>query len=681
MNRLRMSQQRFAIVQSDFKKILSLSAGMVLLFFASAHAQVPQAPVPVVPKVPPQQTPARTPPETPSSGHPLDAADLGAFFDGIIPLQLERSDIAGASVLVMRDGKLLLQKGYGFADWKEKKPVDPATTIFRLASISKLFTWVSVMQLQEQGKLDLDTDINKYLDFKIRPAFDKPITIRNLMTHTAGFEEETRNILLIHGEKKPTLREFLIANQPRRLFPPGIISGYSNYAVGVGSYIVERVSGQPFEQYVADHIFTPLGMNHSTFFQPPPKELASLPSEGYRGNTQKPPVGFEVFNPAGAGGLSSTAADMGRFGQALLNGGELDGKRILKAETLAAMFTPQFRASDQMPPLCMGFYETWRNDLRWIGHEGDLIAFHSLFFVEPSRKLILFVSFNSVGSSGRVRPELVQMFSDRYFPFNQKQTFITVPREQLKSILGTYQTTRRADSTKLRILNLLSQRTITFDKDGVLQVADVNDTRGHLIKWKPIGDGLLQQVEGQRKIFAIRDSRGKVVRLAYDFPGVQAERVRWYENAKFVFLAGGLSLLALFSVVAAAISRVIRRKLLPKRPKPEPQPGTRWLPFSTQLAAWIWLVLLCSIFAVVASAGDDFPPPTDAWVKYFYLVNAVTAVAISFSILAIFSGLLAWPRADLRKITKIKFSLVALACLFLSWFAIHWNIIGPAARF
>ena len=137
-------------------------------------------------------------------------------------------------------------------------------------------------------------------------------------------------------------------------------------------------------------------------------------------------MGFEIFNPAGAGGISSTASDMGRFGQALLNDGELDGKRILKPETLAAMFTPQFRASEQMPPLCMGFYETWRNDLRWIGHEGDLIAFHSLFFLERSQKLMLFVSFNSAGAGGKVRPELVQMFSDRYFPSDRKQTFITV---------------------------------------------------------------------------------------------------------------------------------------------------------------------------------------------------------------------------------------------------------------
>ena len=328
----------------------------------------------------------------------------------------------------------------------------------------------------------------------------------------------------------------------------------------------------------------------------------------------------------------------------------------------------------------MGFYETWRNGLRWIGHEGDLIAFHSLFFIEPSKKLVLFVSFNSASAASRTRPELVEMFSDRYFPADLKQTFLTIPREELESIAGTYQSTRRADSTKVRFASLLSQRTATLDKDGVLQLNNVNDLRGHLMKWKPIAKNLLQQVDGQHRLFVIRDPSGNVVRLASDFPGVQSERVRWFDNAKFVFSFGAASLLTLLAVVLAAISRTIRRRGLRKRPSPAPQPGTRWIPRTTQLAAWMWVLIVATIFILFAATGDDFPPPTRAWDKYFHLVNAVTAIAIFLSVLAIFSGVLAWLRADLRKITKIKFSLVALACLFLSWFAIHWNIIGPATR-
>jgi len=662
-------------------RLAAISAGIFLSL--SSWAQAPQTvPTPAVPAPPAgQKTTSAVSPAT----HVLEPADLQAFFDGVIPMQLERSDIAGASVLVMKDGNVLLEKGYGYADWKKKAPVDPVTTIFRLASISKLFTWTSIMQLQEQGKLDIDADVNRYLDFQIRPAFDQPITLRNLMTHTGGFEEVSRDIIITDPKWKISLRDYLIANQPKRLFPPGKIPGYSNYGVGLASYIVQRVSGEPFEQYVEEHIFAPLGMTHSTFYQPLPKAFPATPSEGYRGDTEKPAVGFEIFNPAGAGGLSSTAADMGRFGQALLNGGELDGKRILKPETLAQMWTPQFRASDQLPPQCMGFYQTWRNDLRWIGHEGDLIAFHSLFFVEPKEKLLLFVSYNSAGGGNKPRPEIIDMFSDRYYPSDKgqgdkKQAFISLPHNELTAIEGTYQSTRRSDSTKLAPGNLFEQRSATVDKDGVLHVEDVKNLRGHPIKWKPISKDLWQEVDGQAHLFAIRDDRGKVARLAYDFPGVQAQRVPWFENGRLVLTAVGCSLGVLTLVVLATIMRTGRRIFLRKRLRPAPQPGTRWLPFVSKLAAWVWVALVGGIFIFFAAAGDDINPPTPGWDKWFYLMNFVTALALFLSLFAVISGIRVWRRGDLRKITKVKFSLVAIACLILSWFAIHWNVIGPVTR-
>ncbi len=220
--------------------------------------------------------------DTTVSAHLLHKDDLEAFFDGLIPLQLERSDVAGASVLVMKDGETLLLKGYGYSDLKSKHPVDPTSTIFRLASISKLFTWISAMQLVEQGKLNLDVDIGRYLDFPIKTnsGISAPITLRNLMTHTGGFEDTTRNLALTDNKYYQGLREFLIENQPHRLFQPGKVPAYSNYGVGLGSYIVQRVSGEPFEQYVAEHIFSPLGMTHSTFIQPPPAGPGKTPFSG-----------------------------------------------------------------------------------------------------------------------------------------------------------------------------------------------------------------------------------------------------------------------------------------------------------------------------------------------------------------------------------------------------------------
>jgi CubicO group peptidase (beta-lactamase class C family) len=646
----------------------------LLLVPFRAPAQTPD--VPSRPPAHAQQADVKT--DATPGPHALEASDLVPFFDGLVPLQLERSDVAGASVLVMQNGEVLLEKGYGYADLKSKKPVDPATTIFRLASISKLFTWVSVMQLAEQGKLDIDIDINRYLDFQIRPAFSQPITLRNLMTHTGGFEEEDRDIIVTNPKQSISLRDFLILNQPTRIFVPGTVPAYSNYGVGLAGYIVQRVSGQPFEQYVEEHIFAPLKMVHSTFYQPPPAPLRGSPSEGYPTDTQKPPIGFEIFNPAPAGGVSSTAVDMGRFGQSLLNGGELDGNRILRPETLAAMWTPQFRASNQLPPIGMGFYQAWRNDLRWIGHEGDLVAFHSLFMLEPSHKLLLFISYNSAGGGERTRPEIIDMFTDRYFPGQTRQSFVALPRKEVEDIEGVYQSTRREDSSKLKLLSLLSQRVATVDKEGVLHVEDIKDLRNHPVKWKPIGKDLWQQIDGQQRVFAIRDQDGRVVRLAYEFPGVQAQRVPWYEHKGPVLTAVGASLAVLILVVLAPLLRLGRKLILRRRPPLAPQPGTHWLPLTTQVAAGLWVVLLVTLgICLSVLGGEDAMPPTSAWDKYFVLLNIVTAVAIAFSLAPVVSAIRIWRHTTLRKISMLKYSLVALACLMLCWFAIHWHILGP----
>jgi CubicO group peptidase (beta-lactamase class C family) len=613
----------------------------------------------------------------PLAAHALDSADLEAFFDGILPLQLERNDVAGAVVVVMKDGQTLLRKGYGFADADKKTPVDPASTAFRLASISKLFTWISVMQFVEQHKLDLDADVNSYLDFQIHPAFDKPVTLRNLMTHTAGFEEVFRDILFTDLNSKVSLRQFVIDNQPRRIFPPGTVSAYSNYGVGLGGYIVERVSHQPFEQYVRDHIFTPLGMTHSGFEEPLPNSIS--PSEGYR-STDKKSVGFEIFLPAPAGGVSSSGADMSRFAQALLNGGELEGQRILQPETLAAMWTPQFRANDAMPPICMGFYETWRNDLRFIGHDGDLLAFHSRFILEPAHKLAIFVSFNSRGSESRLRPEILRFFADRYFPSAQTPTYIKLSSAEAKEYAGSYIPTRRADSTKLALFSL-QQGVASVDRDGILTIDTAKDLRGHTYKWKPIAKDLFQQVGDQGKLFFIRDAGGKIVRTASDFAGSQSQRVSWWEDARVVYCLLGASLGIVLLVVLAALIRFVRNIVFRKRPKLQPQPGTIYLTVGPLLACSAWIAVAGVALAIAKHFdSDSVIGPTAAFDKVFVMENLVTLLAILLSVWAIFSGLISWLR-DLRLISKIKFSFVALACLYLIFFALHYNILGPAHRY
>ena len=394
------------------RRVISL----LLIALLVALSVVAQAPDEALKKREGSQPPVPAPAQT--GVHEMTAADVEAFLDGLVPLQIKQSDIAGATISVVKDGKLLFAKGYGYADVKNKKPVSPQDTLFRPGSISKLFTWTAIMQLYEQGKLDLDRDINEYLDYKIPDAFGKPITLKNVMTHTPGFEEQIKD-LITQNSGAPNLGQYLKTHIPARIYPPGTVPAYSNYATSVAGYIVERVSGRPFDEYVAENIFKPLNMTHSTFTQPLPSNLAPLMSNGYRlGSGDAQP--FEIVNPYPAGSLSSSATDIAQFMIAHLQDGQLGNAQILKPETARLMHSRLFALDDAMNAMCYGFYEESRNGHRIIGHGGDTVFFHSDLHLVLDQKVGFFVSYNSAGrgdSPGRTN--LWQAFLDRYYPIHR----------------------------------------------------------------------------------------------------------------------------------------------------------------------------------------------------------------------------------------------------------------------
>ena len=247
----------------------------------------------------------------PSSSHPLDRSDLEAWLDGFVPYALKNGDIAGAVFAVVKDGNILLQKGYGFADVDRKLPMDPERTMIRAGSTSKLFTWTAVMQLVEQGKLDLGRNVDDYLDFKVSPAAGKPITMLDLMNHRAGFEEGLKDILATDPRRWQSNEAYLKQHPRPLLFSTGTVPAYSNYGAALAGYIVERISGEPFERYVEQHIFTPLGMLHTTFDQPLPARFSANVA-GY-GTASMPPRPYELVMTAPAGSIATTASDMARF--------------------------------------------------------------------------------------------------------------------------------------------------------------------------------------------------------------------------------------------------------------------------------------------------------------------------------------------------------------------------------
>ena len=346
--------------------------------------------------------------------------EVETFFDGVFAATLEQQQIPGATVSVVKDGQLLFAKGYGYADLERQFPVVADKTLFRIGSISKLFTWTAVMQLVEQGKLDLDADVNTYLsDFQIPATYPQPITLTHLMTHTPGFEDWSIGLLVSSPEELKPLSQVLAEKIPARVRPPGELSAYSNYGVALAGYIVEQVSGMPFEQYVGENIFQPLAMDSTTFSQPPPKPLAAEMATGYIQTGNLPlPKEFEYITLFPAGSMSATATDMAKFAIAHLQNGRYGDTRILESDTARVMHQQQFTHDPRVSGWTYGFMEAQLNNLRLIYHTGGTNQFFSILALLPQKNLGLFISYNQ-GGKLPVFYQLLQTFLDRYYPAPQ----------------------------------------------------------------------------------------------------------------------------------------------------------------------------------------------------------------------------------------------------------------------
>ncbi|MCA0208565.1 MAG: beta-lactamase family protein [Proteobacteria bacterium] len=491
----------------------------------------------------------------------LAKSDIDAWLDGYMPHALKRGDAAGAVVVVVKDGAVLTQRGFGYADVATRRPVDPETTLFRQASVSKLITWTAVMQLVEQGKIDLDRDVNAYLDFRIAPFDGKPVTMRNLMTHTAGFEEVQRGLNSYDPAKVPSLGAALKRQVPYRIFAPGTTPAYSNFGTSLAGYIVERVSGMPYDDYVERHIFAPAGMTRSSFRQPLPAALRPLMASGYMLGSGEPGK-FELSSLAPSGAMTASGADMGRFMIAHL----ADGGALLKPATAAQMHNTILRLIPPLNGMALGFYEQNINGRRALSHAGDSPNFHSQLWIFPDEKVGIYMSMNAAGMqnvSGPIRSYLFEAFADRYFPFAQRDGRVdpATAREHARMMVGTYNKTRRLESSFLKAMELAGQMKVSLDRDGGIVLSLAPGLSGKPRKWVEIAPFVWREQDGKMRL-AAKVEKGRVVRFSLDSgsPYIAFDRVPWYLSTAWItpaFLAalGALLLTAIAWPAAALIRR------------------------------------------------------------------------------------------------------------------------------
>ena len=632
----------------------------------------------VNPLAPKSKAPAPASQEPIAGTHEMTPEDVGAFLDGIMPQQLATADIGGVVISVVKDGKVIFAKGYGYSDVEKRTPVSADTTLFRPGSISKLFTWTSVMQLVEQGKLDLDRDVNDYLDFKIPSAYSKPITLRNVMTHTPGFEETVQELFVKDASDLKPIGDYLKQHIPARIFPPGTTPAYSNYATALAGYIVQRVSGQDYFDYVDEHILHPLNMTHSTFRQPLPDGLKDMMSKGYEVASQ-PAKSFEFVEASPAGSSSVSAMDMTHFMIAHLQDGNYEGTQILKPETAQLMHSRQFENLPTMNGMCLGFYEETRNGHRIIGHGGDTQYFHSDLHLMPDSQLGFFISYNSAGKSeASEREEVWHAFLDRYFPYQPPPGESVASAEQdIKMLSGHYIVSRRAEKTIMKVLGVLGQAKVEGNSDGTLSVSDLKAANGESRKFREIAPLLFREVNGQAKVGFKRDGSGDLVE-AIDFPFMVFQEAPWYENSVFnlPLIVISLSILVITLIVWIVAPLFRRHYGKPLEISAEDRKRRLWV----RLTCLLFVIFFAAFaFFFVQSFKDIglLSPKGNPWLR---LIQLVGWLAVLGTLVTIYNAIRSW-RSQQWWATRVGNILIALACVGAVWFIFTWNMLHWSLKY
>ncbi len=602
----------------------------------------------------------------PTSG-PTDPAELEAFLDGVMAAHLAAHDVAGATLSIVKDGEVLLAKGYGYADVEAKRKVDPQRTLFRIGSVAKLFTWTAVMQLAEQRKLDLDADLNGYLkDFQIPATYPEPVTLAHLMTHTPGFEDHVIGLFARSADRLRPLAEILTEEMPARVRPPGRLSSYSNHGTGMAGYVVEQVSGLSFDDYVETNILRPLGMEHTTFRQPVPVHLAADLSRGYSwGDGRFQAQEFEMIPLAPAGSASSSAADMARFMIAHLQGGAYGPDRILQPETAHRMHSLLFAHEPGVPGWLHGFYEMNRNGQRIFGHGGDTMDFHTQLMLLPEHGLGLFVSYNSRKGTA-ARSQLLDAFLDRYFPVEEAD--VTEPAADFETqagrVAGTYRVLRYSHSTLAKLGALASELNVD-SRDGLL----VTQGQGEPTRWRLVEPLVFREVDGPNLLVFRANNQGEVTHLFPSAFPIALERIPAWENSTVQLAVLGacaaLFLTALLAWPFGAWSRWRRGK------EGSPPPARAATIFGWATSALFLLFLAGLAYSLREPSEIAYAVPRMLEVSLVLPLVAAALLAVSLLWAAV-----SWKKRYWGLAKRLHFSVVVLAgVVFLLWLH-HWNLLG-----
>lgn len=611
-------------------------------------------------------------------GYPvLDRPLLEAFLDGTVKTAMEDHHLPGVTVSVVQNGRLILAKGYGLARTDPPQPVVAEQTLFRIGSISKTFTFSAVMQLVERGLLDLDADIASILDnVQIEERFG-PLTMVELMTHSAGFEDAYFGFFYADDlESDLASVDYLNRFAPHRVRPPAEQIVYSNFGVNLAGRVVESVSGEAFADYADAHIFQPLGMARSSFRDYPNQavdgyldpDLEKSRAIGYKwaGGGFVPYDRFFMSRAQyPAGSVSATATDMAVFMLAHLNGGAIDGKRILAAETVEQMHTRLRSNADGIQGNAHGFWSGQIRGYRTVEHGGAVLGFLSNMVLVPELGLGIFVSTNGDAGNGFTSALSRRLIDNFYPPQASPPQPDAAFAEQREVYEGRYMSNRRGYKIIDKLAVLGTETTVSVTEEGYLITTSGRGSQ----RWLPLGDHVFENtVNGSRAAFEVGQS-GVATRMYSAYGHNVADRISLLGSSQFFYAASGSTwVLAIGSLFGFWLRR---------RQDPVQTGGESLAAIGIGLTSLAWL-LFFSVFAILMQEATVAEPellvryPTTlAWAMHLLaMVAAILAVASAFGLLPV------WRAGSWPVWRRLRHSVVVVVSLALVWVLNDWNILG-----
>ncbi|BCL12510.1 serine hydrolase domain-containing protein [Micromonospora sagamiensis] len=583
-----------------------------------------------------------------SPAHASGAEDLGATLDRMVPAMLAADRIPGAAVVIVQNGQTVFSKGYGVADVTTSRPVD-ATTPFLTGSLAKVFTAEAVLRLAAEGSLDLDADVNRYLtDFQIKDTYPgHPVTLENLLTHTAGFDDDIVGLAEADPSDLPSLAESVKDRQPRRVRPPGARIAYDNYALALAGRIVEVRSGQPYASYVADHVFATHGMTGSSATLPHPAAVRARLARGYRpdGDAYAEQTGqYAPWTPSGTG-PAVTPADMARYMT-----DQLDGDPIARQ-----MQQRHFTADDRMPGMGYVLEERPRNGLRLLYKDGDVPGYHNVMALLPDQKVGVYVVVNGDGTAGAATwdiQKVVNKIVDQRFPGvsapSPAELTIDVSR-----YAGSYRSARTSQTSLMKASTLFSVPTVKANPDGTLTSTGLSPDPDRATQhWVQTGPGLFQERDGQARISFPED--GLLVSTA--IPSEVYEKLAWYDTPTLdlpLFAVGALALL--LAALGLPIAAVVRRSRRARSSRPARLAG---------FTAWVSAVLITAFlvgFALVMADPNVIMATLPLGSPSLMTLPVLATLSLVFAVPMLPATVLAWRGRWWGPTARISYTLLTVA--------------------